>query len=125
MSDPRPPKRDPYESPWADLKYPDEEEIAKLPDYVHPATRFSLGVICLVAGGIASVTGLTRILGGEVEALPGAPPIDPSSLPAAWVGLVSGLCWLMAGVSISAGRVTATGIWFLLGIVTGFIVTIL
>ncbi len=119
------PTRDPYESPWAEMKYPDEEEIAQLPDYVHPATRFSLGIICIVAGCIAAATALMRILAGEVEAAPGGLPVDPTNLPAAWVGLVSGLCWLMAGVSISAGRVTATGIWFLFGIVTGVIVTIL
>lgn len=125
MPDPRPPKRDPYESPWAELKYPDEEEIAALPDYVHPATRFGLGIICIAAGCTAAGTGLMRILGGEVEAVPGAPPIDPTSLPAAWVGLVCGLCWLMAGLTISAGRVTATGIWFLLGMFSGILVTIL
>ncbi|MCA9073444.1 MAG: hypothetical protein KDA93_00320 [Planctomycetaceae bacterium] len=125
MSDPIRPKRDPYESPWAELKYPDEEQIAALPDYVHPATRLTLGVLCIAAGSIAMATGLMRILGGEVEAVPGAPPIDPTSLPAAWVGLVCGLCWLMAGITISAGRVTATGIWFLLGLISGVLVTIL
>ncbi len=125
MIRPPQPTRDPYESPWAELKYPDEEQIAQLPEYVHPATRFSLGLICIVAGCVSSATALMRILGGEVEVAPGTVQVDPSSLPAAWVGLVSGLCWLMAGISISAGRVTATGIWFLLGIATGVLVTIL
>jgi len=130
-SDPENPKpfvsADPASPHWSEPKYPTDEEIAELPDYVHPATRWSLAVISLVAGCVASGTAVMRIVGGDIteRPLPGADPVEVTSAAAAWVGLISGLCWMMAGVTISRGRITATGVWFLLGIVTGIVVTIL
>ena len=117
---------DPTSPHWPEPKYPTDEEIAALPEYVSPATRWSLGIISFIAGCIASSTAIMRLIGGEVvEPPPNGPLIDVASQPTAWVGLISGMCWIMAGFTISRGRLTATAIWFLFGIVTGIVVTIM
>ncbi|MBX3438617.1 MAG: hypothetical protein KF861_14080 [Planctomycetaceae bacterium] len=110
---------------WSEPKYPTEEEIEALPDYIHPATRWSLACIALVAGCVAAGLSVMRILGDEFipPLVPRGP--DAQGQAAAWIGLISGLCWMMAGITISRGRMTGTGIWFLLGLLTGLIGTFL
>lgn len=118
---------DPASPHWSEPKYPTDEEIAELPEYIPPATRWALATISLVAGCVATGTSLMRIIGGDVapRPAPGAPPIEVTSAAAAWVGLISGLCWIMAGVTMARGRITGTAIWFLLGVISGIVVTIL
>lgn len=131
VTDPTDPRRfdsaDPASPLWSEPRYPTDEEIAELPDYVHPATRWALTVIAFVSGCVASAAAVMRIIGGDIteRPAPGAAPVEVTSTAAAWVGLVSGLCWMMAGVTMSRGRITATGVWFLLGIITGIVMTIL
>lgn len=119
---------------WSEPKYPTDEEIAELPDYVHPATRWSLAFISFIAGSVAAWTAVMQLAGTSllglfgwdiIEPLPDAPPLGLAAKASAWFGLICGLCWMMAAITIARGRVTATAIWFLGGIVTGIIGAIL
>jgi hypothetical protein len=113
-------------SPWAEPKYPTDEEIAELPDYVHPATRWSLAFISFIAGCVASATAVMRLVGGaNAEIGPDGQPVQLVSDTAAWCSLMSGLCWMMAAVTVSRGDLKGTAIWFFLGIASGVLVTIL
>ncbi|MGE0374897.1 MAG: hypothetical protein AB7I48_22195 [Planctomycetaceae bacterium] len=117
---------DPRSPHWSEPKYPTDEEIAALPEYVHPATRWSLAFISFVAGCVAAGMAVMRLVGDRMTAPPPeGPPLEVTGQAAAWVGLVSGLCWMMAGATISRGRLVGTGIWFLLGMITGVVGTFL
>ena len=117
---------DPTSPHWSEPKYPTEEEIAQLPEYIHPATRWSLAFISFIAGCVAAGISVMRLVGDKLDVgLVDQPAIEVAGQGAAWVGLVSGLCWMMAGVTIWRGRIVATGIWFLLGMITGIVVTFL
>ncbi len=115
---------DPASPHWSEPKYPTDEEIAQLPDYIHPATRWSLAFISLIAGCVAAGLSVMRLVGDKLDvSLVEQPPAEVAGQGAAWVGLICGLCWMMAGITISLGRITATAIWFLLGMISGIAVT--
>lgn len=117
---------DPRSENWSEPRYPTEEEIASLPPYVHPATRWSLAFISLVAGCVAAGLSIMRLAGDRLlPPLVRHPAEVPVSHAAAWVGLISGLCWMAAGITISRGRLVGTGIWFALGVITGLVGTFL
>jgi hypothetical protein len=96
-------------------------DVPRASERVHPAIRFGLAIVAIAVGCAAVVTSLMALLAGEV-----APDAEGMAADTgeAWLMLLSGICWLLAGVCTWRESLTGTAIFFVLGLITGLMVTL-